>query len=120
MLTANGRRTARRWQHCLKRGPERIFKLSRSRRRLRRRREHWPGGYCSQQRDAYATLLEEAVSRQINDGPVTTYTAGRSFSELPGDHHNVSANASQTKLAKFLAVFVVDTNNMRLTILLGN
>jgi hypothetical protein len=51
---------------------------------------------------------------------VTTYTAGLSFSELPGNRHNVSASASQTKLAKFLAVFVVDTNNTRLTIPLGN
>ena len=51
---------------------------------------------------------------------MTTYTAGQSFSELPGNRHNISANASQTKLAKFLAVFVVDTNNTRLTIPLGN
>jgi hypothetical protein len=27
---------------------------------------------------------------------------------LPGDHHTVSANASQTKPAKILAVFFVD------------
>jgi hypothetical protein len=79
-----------------------------------------PGDYCSQQRDADATVLERALHRQVNDGPVTTYTAGQSFSELPGDRHNVSANASQTKPAKFLAVFLVDTNNTRLTIPLGN
>jgi quercetin dioxygenase-like cupin family protein len=72
------------------------------------------------QRDAYATLLEGAIRRQVNDRPVTTYTAGRNFSELPGDCHNLSANASQAKLAKFLVVFVVDTNNMRLTIPLGD
>jgi hypothetical protein len=27
---------------------------------------------------------------------VTTYNAGQSFSELPGDRHSVSANASET------------------------
>jgi hypothetical protein len=47
---------------------------------------------------------------------VTTYTAGQSFSELPGDRHGVSANASETNPAKLLAVFVVDTNETELTI----
>src|SRR5262249_34256765 len=41
------------------------------------------------------------------------------FSELPGDRHGVSANASKTKPAKLLAVFVVDTNETELTILFG-
>jgi quercetin dioxygenase-like cupin family protein len=65
-------------------------------------------------------VLVGAIRNQVNDRPVTTYTAGQSFSELPGDRHNVSANASQTKPAKFLAVFVVDTNETQLTIPLGN
>ena len=47
---------------------------------------------------------------------MTTYKAGQSFSELPGDRHGVSANASETKPAKLLAVFVVDTNETELTI----
>ena len=47
---------------------------------------------------------------------MTTYTAGQSFSELPGDRHSVSANASQTSPAKLLAVFVVDTGETQLTI----
>jgi hypothetical protein len=46
--------------------------------------------------------------------------AGQSFSELPGDRHDVSANASKTKPAKRLAVFVVDTNETELTIPIGN
>jgi uncharacterized protein YbjT (DUF2867 family) len=46
--------------------------------------------------------------------------AGQSFSELPGDRHVVSANASETKPAKLLAVFVVDTNETELTIPFGN
>jgi len=51
---------------------------------------------------------------------VTTYKAGQSFSELPGDRHRVSANASETRPAKLLAVFVVDTNETELTIPFGN
>ena len=55
-------------------------------------------------------MLEGAIRSQINDGPVMTYEAGQSFLELPGDRHDLSANASETQPAKLLAVFVVDTN----------
>jgi quercetin dioxygenase-like cupin family protein len=68
----------------------------------------------------YATVLEGEILSQVNDGPVTTYEAGQSFSELPGDRHGVSANASGTKPAKLLAVFVVDTNETELTIPFGH
>jgi len=61
-------------------------------------------------------VLEGAIRSQVNDGPATTYKAGQSFSELPGDRHGISANASKTKPAKLLAVFVVDTNETELTI----
>jgi len=53
------------------------------------------------------------------DGAFLT-KAGQSFSELPGDRHGVSANASKTQPAKLLAVFVVDTNETELTIPFGN
>jgi quercetin dioxygenase-like cupin family protein len=87
--------------------------------------EYGPGGYSSGHTHAksafiYATVLEGAIKSQINDGPVTTYKAGQSFSELPGDRHGVSANASETEPAKLLAVFVVDTNETILTIPFGN
>jgi Cupin domain len=69
----------------------------------------------------YATVLEGAIRSQVNDGPVTIYKAGESFSEMPGDRHRVSsANASETKQAKLLAVFLVNTNETELTIPLGN
>jgi len=67
-----------------------------------------------------ATVLEGASRSQVNDGPVTTYKAGESWSELPGDRHAVSANTSETQPAKLLAVFVVDTNETELTIPFGN
>ena len=63
----------------------------------------------------YATVLEGAIRSQGNDGPVTTYRAGESFSELPGDRHGVSENASTTEPARLLAVFVVDTDETTLT-----
>src|SRR5690242_8792933 len=86
--------------------------------------EYGPGGYSpahTHPKSAfiYATVLEGAIRSQVNDGPVTTYQAGQSFSELPGDRHAVSANASKTKPAKLLAVFVVDTNETELTTPIG-
>jgi len=83
--------------------------------------EYGPGGYSPghthpQSAFIYATVLDGAIRSQVNDGPVTTYEAGQSFSELPGDRHGVSANASETKPAKLLAVFVVNTNETELTI----
>ena len=63
----------------------------------------------------YATVLEGEIRSQVNNGPVKTYRAGESFSENPGDHHAVSENASKTKPARLLAVFVVDTSEKELT-----
>jgi quercetin dioxygenase-like cupin family protein len=81
--------------------------------------EYGPGGYSAAHMHPnafiYATVLEGAVRSQVNDGPVTIYNTGQSWSELPGDRHNVSANASETSSAKILAVFVVDTNQKALT-----
>jgi quercetin dioxygenase-like cupin family protein len=87
--------------------------------------EYGPGGYSAAHTHPksafiYATVLEGAIRSQVNEGPVMTYKAGQSFSELPGDRHGVSANASKTKPAKLLAVFVVDTNETELTIPFGN
>jgi quercetin dioxygenase-like cupin family protein len=87
--------------------------------------EYGPGGYSPAHTHAksafiYATVLEGAIRSQVNDGPVTTYKAGESFSEMPGDRHGVSANASETRPAKLLAVFVVDSNETQLTTPLGN
>jgi quercetin dioxygenase-like cupin family protein len=87
--------------------------------------EYGPGGYSAGHTHAqsafiYAMVLEGAIRSQVNNGPVTIYEAGQSFSELPGDRHRVSANASETKPAKLLAVFVVDTNERELTTPFGN
>ena len=58
----------------------------------------------------YATVLEGEIKSQVNDGPVKVYRTGENWSENPGDHHGVSANASATKPARIMAVFVVDTS----------
>ncbi len=63
----------------------------------------------------YATVLEGAIRSSVNNGPVVTYRTGQSFSEMPGDLHSVSENASKTAPAKLLAVFVVDTDEKELT-----
>jgi hypothetical protein len=47
-------------------------------------------------------------------GPEKVYHAGESWAEVPGDHHVVSANASDTQPARLLAVFVVDTDEKNL------
>lgn len=62
----------------------------------------------------YATVLEGAIRSQVNDGPAQVYRAGESFSEMPGDHHAVSENASTTERARLLAVFVLDTDEKNL------
>jgi quercetin dioxygenase-like cupin family protein len=82
--------------------------------------EYAPGGASPAHLHAksafiYATVLEGAIRSQVNDGPVTTYRAGESFSEFPGDRHAVSANASTTEPARLLAVFVVNTEETILT-----
>jgi quercetin dioxygenase-like cupin family protein len=84
--------------------------------------EYQPGGSSPAHTHAasafiYATVLEGAIRSKVNDGPERVYRAGESFYELPGDHHRVSANASETNPARLLAVFVVDTNDKDLTTL---
>jgi quercetin dioxygenase-like cupin family protein len=82
--------------------------------------EYEPGGTSSAHTHPdsafiYATVLDGAIRSKVNDGPVTTYRAGESFSEFPGDRHGVSENASATEPARLLAVFVVDTAETELT-----
>jgi len=81
--------------------------------------EYGPGGSSSAHMHPksafiYATVLEGAIRSSVNDGPVVTYRTGESFSEMPGDRHAVSENASKTTPAKLLAVFVVDTDEKEL------
>ena len=60
-------------------------------------------------------MISGAIRSQVDDGKVQIFHAGQSWSENPGAHHRVSENASATKPAKLLAIFVVDTNDTQLT-----
>jgi quercetin dioxygenase-like cupin family protein len=57
----------------------------------------------------FAYVLEGEIRSQISDGqPAKVYKAGEFFYEPPGSDHLISENASETKPAKLLAVFVAD------------
>ena len=63
----------------------------------------------------YAYVISGAIESKVNDGETRIYRAGESWCELPGAIHSISRNASKTKPAKLLAVFVLDTNDNPLT-----
>ncbi|AOB31734.1 cupin [Bordetella sp. H567] len=82
--------------------------------------DYGPGGTSPTHEHAksafiYAYVLSGEIESQVNDGPKRVYHAGESFFEEPGALHRVSRNASKTKPAKLLAVFVVDTDDKALT-----
>ena len=64
----------------------------------------------------YATVLEGEIRSKVNDDPEHVYKVGESWTEMPGDHHKVSANAGSTKPARLLAIFVVDTKEQEILI----
>jgi quercetin dioxygenase-like cupin family protein len=53
-------------------------------------------------------VLEGALRMQVMGKAQVIYNAGDTFYEAPTDVHQVSANASQDKPARFLAYFVCD------------
>ncbi len=63
----------------------------------------------------FGYVLSGEIESQVNDGPRRVYRAGESFYETPGSRHPISRNASKTKPARLLAVFVVDTDEKELT-----
>lgn len=82
--------------------------------------EYGPGGSSPSHRHAssaliYATVIEGEIRSKVNDGPEKVYHTGENWTELPGDHHAISANASPNKPAKILAVFIVDDRDQALT-----
>ena len=63
----------------------------------------------------YAYVLSGAVRSQVGDEVAKVYRAGEGFYEVPGSHHRISENASDTNPASLLAVFIVDSNDRPLT-----
>jgi quercetin dioxygenase-like cupin family protein len=53
-------------------------------------------------------VVEGALRTQVEGQPEKIYSAGSSFYEPPNGIHAVSANASATQPAKFIAYFVCD------------
>lgn len=71
-----------------------------------------PGGWSASHRHACPVVgyvLEGAVRMQVAGQPERVYKVGETFTELPTDVHAVSANASETAPAKFLAYFACAT-----------
>ena len=55
---------------------------------------------------AFVYVLEGTIVMQVKGGKELTLTPGQTFYEGPNDIHVVGRNASSTKPAKFLVVFV--------------
>jgi len=53
-------------------------------------------------------VLEGSIVMQVRGGKEVTLTPGQTFYEGPDDVHIVGRNASQTKPAKFVVLFVKD------------
>jgi quercetin dioxygenase-like cupin family protein len=63
----------------------------------------------------YAYVISGEIESKVNDEETRIYRAGESWSETPGALHSISRNASKTKPAKLLAIFVLDTEDKVLT-----
>ena len=57
---------------------------------------------------AFVYVLEGTIVMQVRGGKEVTVTPGQTFYESPDDVHVVGRNASKTKPAKFVVVFVKD------------
>jgi quercetin dioxygenase-like cupin family protein len=63
----------------------------------------------------FAYVISGEIESKVNDGETRIFRAGENWSEPPGATHSISRNASNTKPAKLLAVFVVDSDDKALT-----
>ncbi|MEA2850753.1 MAG: hypothetical protein QOE02_772 [Rhodospirillaceae bacterium] len=81
--------------------------------------EYAPGGASPAHTHAksafiFAYVLSGEIESKVNDARIRVYRVGESWYEDPGATHSISRNASKTKPAKLLAVFVVDTDDKQL------
>ena len=68
----------------------------------------------------YAYVLSGEIESAVDDEEPRVYRAGEAWYEAPGARHRVSRNASNTKPAKLLAIFVVDPGERELVFREGN
>ena len=77
-----------------------------------------PRGFTPPHRHAGATVVATVTDGQVlsgmNGNPPKVYGVGESFIELPGCHHTVGQNDSQDKPATLFAVFIVDTEVLKM------
>jgi quercetin dioxygenase-like cupin family protein len=62
----------------------------------------------------YAYIVSGAVVSAVDEERPRVFRAGESFYEAQGAHHRISRNASRTRPAKLLAVFIKDSGKGRL------
>jgi len=63
----------------------------------------------------HACVVSGEIESEVNGGETRIFKAGESWSQPPNATHSISRNASKTKPAKQLAVFVVDSDDKALT-----
>lgn len=83
--------------------------------------DYAPGAASAPHRHAksafiYAYVISGEIESKVNQGETRIYKAGEGWSEPPNASHPISRNASKTKPAKLLAVFVVDSGEKALTV----
>lgn len=81
-----------------------------------------PGGTTPSHRhpaSAFITafVISGSIRSQVQGEAAHVYHAGESWTEQPGAHHILSENASATKPAKLLAIFVADSSDKDLVVL---
>jgi quercetin dioxygenase-like cupin family protein len=59
----------------------------------------------------YAYVVSGTLISAVDDDRPRVYRAGDSWQEPPGAHHTVTRNASRTKAAKLLAIFIADRDD---------
>ncbi len=64
----------------------------------------------------FAYVLSGEIVSAVNDEQPRLYRPGESWHEVPGARHRVSRNASTSKPAKLLAIFVLDAGERQLVL----
>jgi quercetin dioxygenase-like cupin family protein len=64
----------------------------------------------------YAHVLSGEIISAVDEEKPRVYQPGEGWHEIPGAHHRVSRNASKTKPAKLLAIFILDSGERQLVV----
>lgn len=62
----------------------------------------------------YAHVLSGEILSAVDGEPPRLYRPGQGWHEAPGAHHRVSRNASTTRPARLLAIFILDPGEKQL------